>query len=153
MNRRVAGAVVAAVGSLTLTAGAYLPWFAGTTARETSIARLVQADISGVASSYWTSLAGPLAVAGAVGVIGAAMRSRILLGLTWLVGVVTLALWYVMQALDNAPDRGLGAGDLESGFWVCAFGLLVLTVGILTMGARHDEVEIPLSVFDGDPPQ
>ena len=133
LRRRVIAAVLAALGALGTTAGAYLNWFGGRPAREIPLERLYQSTIaSGPASSYWNSIALPLAVVGALGVIGAVAMSRFVLVLDWLISVATLVAWVVMQAGDVAVD--FGPGDVQIGFWVSAIASLVMLIGIVMMG-------------------
>ena len=137
-GRRTAGALLGAIGALGVTASAYLDWFDGVMPTEMPLERLFQTDVSGTASSYWTSVAAPLAVVGIIGVLGALLRSRLVLIVAGLVGVATLALWIVMQALDLSPDD-LQPSDYQSGVWVCVAGLVVLFIGVLSMGPRYRE--------------
>jgi uncharacterized membrane protein YhaH (DUF805 family) len=95
---------------------------------------LFGAELTEAASSYWTSVAVPLAVVTLLAVIGAVLRSRIMLGAAWLVGMATVVLWLVMRRLVDMTDLGLG--DLESGFWVALLGLAVMLIGITGMGPR-----------------
>jgi hypothetical protein len=131
-RRRISAAVVAVVGAVGVTASAYLDWYSGRTAKDTPLERLFQTDItSGTASSYWNSVALPLAIVAVLGVVGAVLLSRFILGLGWLIGVATLVLWIVMQANDDAVD--FSVSDLQAGPWVCAAALLVMLVGIGAM--------------------
>jgi hypothetical protein len=108
---------------------------------EMPLERLFQTEVSGTASSYWTSVAAPLALVGVVGVIGALMRSRLVLTVAGLIGIATLALWIVMQALDMSPED-LEPSDYQSGVWVCVAGLVVLFIGVLSMGGRVREEDL-----------
>jgi hypothetical protein len=134
-DRRVArtvGALIAAVGALGIAASAYLDWFAGRTPTEIPLQRLFASEISHAAGSYWTSIAAPLALAGVIGVLGAFLRSRLVIALAGVLGLATLVLWVLMQAADLAPED-LGAGDYQLGLWVCVASLAVLACGILLM--------------------
>jgi hypothetical protein len=130
--------LVGAIGALGVTASAYLDWLDDVMPTEMPLERLFQTEISGTASSYWTSVAAPLALVGVLGVIGALMRSRLVLTVAGLIGVATLALWIVMQALDLSPED-LEPSDYQSGVWVCVAGLVVLFIGVLSMGGRERE--------------
>lgn len=134
-RRRVGGAVLAALGALGTTAGAYLDWFGGRAADELPLERIYQGDVVETASSYWNSMALPLAVVSLLGVLGALLTSRFVLSLGWLVGVAAMVLWVVMQMRDDAVDLGLA--DLQTGVWVSTAGLLVMLVGIIAMGRRE----------------
>jgi len=133
---------VGALGALGVTASAYLDWFDGVVPTDMPLERLFQTEVSGGASSYWTSVAAPLALVGVIGVLGALMRSRLVLVVAGLVGVATLALWIVMTALDLSPDD-LQPSDYQSGVWVCVAGLVVLFIGVLAMGPRYREEPVP----------
>ncbi|HEY9376716.1 MAG TPA: hypothetical protein VIQ02_06435, partial [Jiangellaceae bacterium] len=54
---RTLGALIGAVGALGVAASAYLDWFAGQMPTEIPLDRLFSTDVSGSASSYWTSMA------------------------------------------------------------------------------------------------
>src|SRR5690606_16424302 len=139
-RRRILAATLAALGALGTTAGAYLDWFGDRPAHELPLERLYQSDIaSGPASSYWNSMALPLAVVGALGVLGALLLSRFVLVLAWVIAVATLVTWAVMQTGDDAVDAGLG--DVQVGFWVSAAASVVLLIGIVMMG--RDRVRGP----------
>ena len=136
-----------ALGALGVTASAYLDWLDDVMPTEMPLERLFQTEISGTASSYWTSVAAPLALVGVVGIIGALMRSRLVLTVAGLIGVATLALWIIMQALDLSPED-LEPSDYQSGVWVCVAGLVVLFIGVLGMGGPEREepvVEEPVA--------
>jgi hypothetical protein len=136
---RTIGALFGAVGALGVAASAYYDWYAGRMPTEIPLDRLVSTAVSGGPSSYWTSMAAPLALVGVIGVLGAVRRSRLALTLAGLLGLATLVLWVLMQAIDLSPDD-LHATDYEIGLWFCVAGLVVLTVGVLLMGsAGRDE--------------
>ena len=140
-RQRAGGAVLAAVGALGVSASAYLYWFDGREATDIPVERLFQTDVSGTASSYWTSVAIALALVTVLGVVGAILQSRLVLVLGWLIGVATLALWVVMQAIDNVDDDlDFTANDAQAGAWACAVALLVMLIGIVAMGPRDRPV-------------
>lgn len=152
LRRRSAGAVIAVIGALGVSASAYLPWHLGDVPQTTPISRLFDADVTGAATSYWTSVAAPLAIVGALGVLGGLFRSRIVLGVAWAVGALAALLWLVMLIIDSSEgDAQLGLDTFQRGAWLCLAGLTVLAIGIVVMDGPTDEVEVPLSVFDGDP--
>ena len=153
MSRRTTGAAACAVGVLLMTGSAYLTWYSGEAASSLPIAQLVQATPEGAASSYWRSLAAPLAILGGVGLLGAAIRSRVLLGFAWLIGVTTLVLWAIMRAIAKATDKVDEAASAGVGPLVCVVGTVIVLAGIAFMGPRAEEVEAPLSVFDDDSPK
>lgn len=136
-RQRAGGAVLAVIGALGVTASAYLDWFRSRDATDIPLERLFQTDVSDGASSYWNSLALPLAVVTVVGVLGALMVSRFILVIGWLIGVATLVLFIVMQSNDDAFP--LGVGDLQAGVWVCGAALIVMMLGIGSMGSGEAE--------------
>ena len=101
---------------------------------EIPLQRLFDTEVSGAAGSYWTSMAGPLALAGVIGVIGGLLRSRLVITLAGVVGLATLVLWILLQAIDLSP-QDLRASDYEVGLWVCVASLVVLAGGVLLMGS------------------
>ncbi|TDD71550.1 hypothetical protein E1262_05190 [Jiangella aurantiaca] len=131
-RQRVAGAVVAFVGALGVTASAYLDWHGGRDATEIPLERLFQTSPVGEPSSYWNSMALALASVTVLGLLGALLLSRFVLGLGWLVGLATLVLWIVMSANDDSLS--VSVGDVQAGAWVCAAALLVMLIGIIGMG-------------------
>lgn len=135
-RQRIVGAVVAVVGALGVTASAYLDWYRGLDATDIPLERLFQTSVStGGPSSYWNSMALALSLVTVLGVVGALLLSRFVLGLGWLIGVATLVLWIVMSANDDLLT--VSVGDLQAGVWVCAAGLLVMLAGIIAMGRGH----------------
>jgi hypothetical protein len=130
---RSIGALIGAVGALGVAASAYLDWFAGRMPTEIPLERLFSTDVSGSASSYWTSMAAPLALVGVIGVMGGLLRSRLIISLAGLLGLATLVSWVLMQAIDLSPED-LRATDYEIGLWVCVASLAVLAGGVLLMG-------------------
>lgn len=139
--RRASGAVLAALGALGVTASAYLHWYADRDATTVPIDQLFQPGVAtDDASSYWTSIAVVLAAVAVFGVIGALFASRVILTVGWLIGLAALALWVVMQAVDPGPD-GFYVNDIQAGAWICAIALLVMLVGIVSMGRRERDVD------------
>ena len=138
-SRRVAGAIVAALGALAVAASAYLDWFEDEMPRDMPLERLFQTEVNGGADNYWTSVAAPLAVVGVVGVIGLLLRSRLVLSVAGLIGLATLTLWIIMTAIDVSPDD-LEAADYQAGVWICAAGLVIMLIGIVGMGRRYREL-------------
>jgi hypothetical protein len=137
------------IGAATVAGSAYPDWHAGEGPRDWPLEQLFTASPAGTATAFWGSVAAPLAVVGVLGLLGAALRFRFILGLGWLVGGATFALWALMSIIDG----DWAAGDLSGGAWLCLAGLAVMLGGILGMGPRQEGVEAPLSVFEGDPPQ
>jgi hypothetical protein len=133
---RPIGALLGAVGALGVTASAYLDWFAGRMPTEIPLERLFSTDVSGTASSYWTSMAAPLALVGIVGVLGGLLRSRLVIVVAGLIGLATLVLWVLMQAADMSPED-LHPSDYQAGLWVCVASLAVLAGGVLLMGGSR----------------
>ncbi|WP_166350284.1 hypothetical protein [Phytoactinopolyspora limicola] len=147
--RRWIGAGIALLGALTVSISVYPAWYGDEGPQDWPLQQLFQASPAGTATAYWGSVAAPLAVVGALGLLGAVLRFRFILGLAWLIGAVTFVLWTVMRMIDGNWQTS----ELSGGVWLCIIGLVVLLGGILGMGPREEGVEAPLSVFDGDPPQ
>jgi hypothetical protein len=145
---RTLGALIGAVGALGVAASAYLDWFAGQMPTEIPLQRLFDTEVSGTAGAYWTSMAAPLALAGVIGVLGAVLRSRLVITIAGLLGLSTLVLWILLQAIDLSPED-LRASDYEVGLWVCVASLVVLTGGVLLMGSPPVE-ESPAPDEAGD---
>jgi hypothetical protein len=143
------GGVIGAVGALVVAASAFLVWYAGREPTEIPLAQLIQNDDAGTTSEFWGSIAAALGVVGILGPLGALLRSRFLLALGWLIGAFTVGMLWLMLTIGDV----MRPGDPDRGVLVCLAGLAVVLIGILVMGPRRDEVEAPLSVFDGDPPQ
>ncbi|NDL55965.1 hypothetical protein [Phytoactinopolyspora mesophila] len=148
-RRRWIGAGIALLGAAAVAGSAYPAWYEGQGPRDWPLEQLFTASPAGTATAFWGSVAAPLAVVGLLGALGAVLRFRFILGLGWLVGSATFALWALMSIIGGnwSPD------GLTAGAWLCLSGLAVLLGGILGMGPRKEGVEAPLSVFEGDPPQ
>lgn len=150
--RRIGGAILALAGAVGVTLSAYLDWIPSRAPQDMPLDQLVDSTLVGDASSYWTSIAVPLAAVTVLAALGAILRSRSVLWLAWLVGLATVVLWLIMRLTDDTIDVGIG--DLESGFWVCLIGLLVMLLGISAMGPRPAATaDEPLSVLDQDFPE
>lgn len=166
--RRTGGALLALIGALGVAGSAYLEWLKNSqgsnpSADEMAFTRLFDSDASammemapaGWDGSYWESIALPLGIVAALGVIGAVLRSRIVLWLAFLVGLATAVLFVVFTftAADNA-QLDPGVSDLLIGFWLCVAALVVLLIGIFTMGGRSadegpsDEMAAPSTADD-----
>ncbi len=147
-GRRVAGAFLALLGAVGVTASAYLNWFADRTPQTVPIDRLFQSGVTGEASSYWTSVALPLALVTLVAVVGVILRSRLVLAVAWLIGAATLVLFVVQQANDSAD---FSVGDLQTGAWIAIAGLLVMLLGVASMGARPTPEPMEAEPVDAEP--
>jgi hypothetical protein len=145
--RRTLGALVAGVGALGVAASAYLDWYAGQMPTEIPLRRLFDTEVAGAAGSYWTSLATPLALVGVIGVLGGLVRSRLVITIAGVLGLATLVLWVLLQAIDLAPED-LHASDYQAGLWVCVAGLVVLAGGVLLMGGSRPAEPPPAPVPD-----
>jgi hypothetical protein len=149
MSRTMIGAALAAAGTLGVAAGTYLDWYAGAP-RATGIplAALFQASPAGITTEFWGSLAAPLVLVGAIGVLGVIVRSRVTFALAASLAAFTVGMWTLMRIIEGEFEvSGVGPG-----MWLAVAGVAVIVVGILAMGSRR-EITLPLSVFDGDPPQ
>ncbi|TDD98253.1 hypothetical protein [Jiangella asiatica] len=140
-RQRVGAAVVAAVGAIGVTASAYLSWFDDDDATQIPLERLFQTDATGEPTSYWNSMAMPLAVVALLGIVGALLLSRFVLSLGWLIGVAALVLWAVMSSADDAVSFSFG--DIQAGAWVCAAALLVMLAGIAALRGRERDTVAP----------
>lgn len=150
LGRRATGAIIAGAGTLMCALSAYLSWYGDRAPYELPIRHLAETGAPGAASGYWASVAAPLAVVGALGVLGALVRFRFLLVLAWMVGVATLALWGLMRAIGNATDNAPAGVGTGAGVWLCAVGLLAILIGVVVMGPRKEEVDAPLRMFGDD---
>lgn len=135
--RRIVGAIIVVLGAVGVTASAYLNWIEDQVTwsepENMPISSLYETSLGETASSYWTSVAVPLAAVTLIALVGALLRSRVVLNVALVVGLATVALWVVMRLLDDTA--GLAFADLESGFWVGLLGLAVMVIGIVSMGA------------------
>lgn len=139
-GRRIAGAFLALIGALGVAGTAYLEWLDNTNADDMQFGRLFSNDptaLQDMTSSYWESIALPLGIVAVLGVIGAVARSRLVLGLAFLVGLATLVL-FVVQTYGAADNASLdpSVSDFRVGVWLCLVALVVLLIGIITMGGR-----------------
>jgi hypothetical protein len=148
---------LAVIGAVGVTASAYLNWLDDrapwSEPTNMPLESVFGTELTETASSYWTSLAAPLAAVTLLAVLAAILRSRIVLVLGWLVGLATAIAWVVMRLADDTTD--VGVGDLRSGFWVALLGLAVMLIGIMSMGPRpvtvaKDDEDEPLSVLDNE---
>lgn len=131
---RPRAAVLATIGALGVASSAYFDWFGGDSPRQIRLEQLLmQPDASGQAPSYWLSMAAPLAVAGAMGVLGTLLLVRLLVWLSFLVGLVTVALWATETAFDVAEIQ---VNDIQPGAWVSLGGLLLLVIGAAALRRR-----------------
>jgi hypothetical protein len=132
---RPRAAVLATVGALGVASSAYFDWFADNSPRQIRLEQLLmQPDANGQATSYWLSMAAPLAVAGAIGVLGTFLLVRLLVWLSFLVGLVTVALWATETAFDVAEIQ---LNDIQPGAWVSLGGLLLLLIGAAALRRRR----------------
>lgn len=150
LGRRSIGAIIGGAGAFVCAVSAYTGWYNGLAPVNLTITQLVRTGEAGAPSTYWTALAAPLTVLGAVGILGALIRSRFVLGLAWMGGFATLTLWGIMRFIGAATDRAPAATDIGVGVWLSVAGLVAILVGIIVMGPRHEEIEAPLSMFDDD---
>jgi hypothetical protein len=134
VGRRGLGAILATVAALFVTSSAYLDWFANRAANDTALRRLYDTSVGDVAASYWRSVALPLAVVTIIALIGLIVRSRLVFLAGWLVGAVTLLLYILRQANDDAVDFAIR--DLQGGVWQALVALGVMLLGIAVMGGR-----------------
>lgn len=148
--RRVAGVFLALAGAVGVTASAYLDWFSGRSPDSTPINRLFEDSVTEPATSYWTSVAMPLAAVTALAVLGLLVMSRLVLTIAWLLGVATLVLHVLQQVNDEAR---LAVEDVQTGVWVVLAGLFVMLLGLVIIGGRRrdDEDVETVSIMEPDP--
>lgn len=155
-GRRATGAFLALIGALAVGASAYLDWLEAHKPTEMPYDRLWNNDADAlleVTSDYWDSIAVPLVAATALGVFGAVLRSRLILVLAFLIGLATAALFLVFTGWASG-DAGtdMDAGDFKVGYWVCIGGLVVLLLGLASMGRRRKApVEDPVRTSESTP--
>lgn len=136
---RPRAAVLATIGALAVAASSYFDWLGNRSPRDTQLERLLlQSDSTDAASSYWMSMAAPLAVIGALGVLGTLALSRLVLWLTFLLALATVALWATGAVFDAAPG-GLVLADVQPGAWVNLGGVILLLIGAAALRQRTDE--------------
>lgn len=161
-TRRIAGATIAVIGAIGVTASAYLNWIderaPWSEPQDMPISSLFETSLAETSSSYWTSVAIPLAVVTLLAVLAAIVRSRIVLVVAFVVGLATAAVWTLMRLLDDTTDFAFD--DLESGFWVCLLGLAVMLIGIISMGnkrprpaAAEPEANAPIGEYGTQTPE
>lgn len=151
MRRRTIGSLIAVAGAIALAVSAYLDWHAGLRPLDMPLQRLVRAETTIEVSSYWKSVAAPLVIGAGIGALGSAFRSRILVGLSLIVGVLSAGMWLAMLVIDGGGfGGGIGglAGELDAGWWTCTLALITLLLALITMGPVDDEIEERLTVFE-----
>jgi hypothetical protein len=136
---RPRAAVIATLGAIAVAASAYFGWLSDQSPQDIQLERLLlQADSADPATSYWMSMATPLVVIGAIGVLGTLLLSRLLIWLAFLLGLATLALWVTSVVYDAAPGE-LAIADILPGAWINLGGVLLLLVGAASLRRRNDE--------------
>lgn len=147
--RRIAAAFLAMLGAVGVTASAYLNWYADSPPESIPLDRLFETGITEEATSYWMSVALPLALVTVVALVGVLLRSRLVVLVAWLIGLATLVLFVVMQAREDAE---FSFGDLQTGVWVALAGLIVMLIGLVNIEppAPVLESEEPLTVMQTD---
>lgn len=138
---RPRAAVLATVGSLGIAASAYMAWFDSRVADTVPFVRvLFGGSPTDTAVSYWQSMAAPLVVVGALGVLGALALSRAVLWLTFVLGLVTVGLWGTNEVLDRDP-ASLGVGDFGAGAYVAVASLLLLLITTIVLRGGSDGMD------------
>lgn len=145
---RPRAAVLATIGTVAVAASAYFDWMGNRSPVSEPLQELLlQPDTADTASSYWMSMAAPLVVVGAVGLVGALLLSRVVLWLALLLGLATVALWATGVVSDAAPGE-LTVADVQPGAWISAGGLLLLLLGAAALRRRSSEDEDELDEDD-----
>ena len=138
---RPRAAVLATVGSLGFAASEYMAWFDSRAADTVPLVRmLLGGSPTDTSVSYWQSMAAPLVVVGALGVLGALALSRAVLWIAILLGLATLGLWGTNELTDRGTS-GLGLDDFGAGAYVAVASILVLLVSTIALRGGSDTEE------------
>jgi hypothetical protein len=139
---RPRAAVLATIGAAGLGASAYFVWLTNRAPELIPLRKLLfVGEVAGDAPSYWQSMAAPLVVISALGLLGALVLSRLILLIGFLLGLTTLGLWIATDLLE--VEGGISLDKIGTGVWVNLGSLLVLLVGLIALrrGGEEDEDE------------
>jgi hypothetical protein len=158
---RPRAAVLATIGALAVAASAYFDWLGSRSPDQIPVEQLLlQPDPAETAASYYQSMATPLVVVGAIGVLATLFLSRALLWVTFLLALATLGLWVTTVVLEVDPGE-LVVSDIQAGAWINLGAVILILIGAAALRRRddddlddEDEFETPpltrqLSVDDG----
>jgi hypothetical protein len=138
---RPRAAVLATIAALALAASAYFPWLADDSPRQVPLRELfLQPESTALLPSYWESMAAPLAVAGAVGTLGALLCWRPLLVLSFLAGLVTVGLWITTVLAELEPAE-FAIGDVQLGAWISVGAIVLLLLATIALRRRASDEE------------
>ncbi|HEY8454957.1 MAG TPA: hypothetical protein VIL34_05150 [Actinopolymorphaceae bacterium] len=138
---RPRAAVLATLGAIAVAASAYFDWLAGRSPRDIPVQQLLlQGGSTDTVMDYWQSMATPLVVISAIGVLGALFLSRFLLWLAFLFDLAALGLWVASVVLEASPGEVV-VGDLQAGAWIALGSVILLLIGAAALRRRPNEVE------------
>lgn len=136
---RPRAAVLATIGAIAIASGAYFDWLGNRSPQQVRLQDLLTRpavnDLAGQTLNYWTSMAAPLAVAGAIGVLGALLLVRVLLWLSFLLGVATVGLWVGRVAFADGAAQ-FRVADVQPGAWIALGGLVLVLIGASALRRR-----------------
>lgn len=137
---RPRAAVISTVGALGVAASAYFEWTTnGGAADAVPLQRLLFASEVPSSPEYWQSMAAPLVVVGGIGVLGTLLLSRVVLLISFLLGVATAGLWVATEVLESSD--GFSIDSVRLGGWVLLGALLVLLIGLIALRNGQDDEE------------
>jgi hypothetical protein len=136
---RPRAAVLATIGAIAVAASAYFDWLDGRSPDQIPVEQLLlQPDPAATAASYYQSMATPLVVVGALGVLATLFLSRALLWVTFLLALATLGLWVTTVVLDVDPGE-LTIADIQPGAWINLGAAILILIGAAALRGRSDE--------------
>lgn len=137
MVRNLLGILFALVGAAAAAWSPFLTWYGGRPGRDYRVNELfTSTGITGTQSGLWTGLFLPMVVAAAITLLGALLRSRLLVALAGLLVLGFTVLWMVRQG-QEAGTLTAGAGGLGEGVGYAVGGGVLLLVGALVMRGRR----------------
>jgi hypothetical protein len=137
MVRNVLGVLLALAGAALAVWSPFNPWYGGRLGRDYRIGELFgSTGITGTQAGLWTGLFVPMLGAALLTLLGALLRSRLLVTLAALVVLGFTVLWMVRQGQD-AGTLTTGAGGLGEGAGYAIGGGALLLMGALVMRGRR----------------
>jgi hypothetical protein len=148
---RPRAAVLATIGALAVAASAYFDWLDSRSPDQIPVEQLLlQPGPAETAASYYQSMAAPLVVIGAIGVLATLFLSRALLWVTFLLALATLGLWVTTVVLEVSPGD-LAISDVQPGAWINLGAVVLLLIGAAALRGRGDEDMDEDDEFDTPP--